>query len=141
MTEIYDAGPRRAEAASETAPQCPHCRGFNGIRNILAIQGGNGTHSLICKGCIVAIKAMETPWEDEVSGKKASSLYLKVEALGASDIYDCIKEAKALSQKIGIGVDFDFNGVTVMVREDTDIKQTATRALNAVNAGGKPKFV
>ncbi len=53
--------------------------------------------------------------------KKA--IVLKVEILAGTHIEEAIKEAKKLAEKLEVGIEFDFNGVSMVVYSWSDIEK------------------
>ena len=49
-----------------------------------------------------------------------SSAHLKIEFLAGTDINDACYEAARLANMLGLTVDFNFNGVTVMAKQGID---------------------
>jgi len=50
-------------------------------------------------------------------------IFLKAEILPGTSIEEAIEAAKKVAEKLGVGIDFDFNGVLVTVSPWTDTKE------------------
>lgn len=70
-----------------------------------------------------------------------SNLYLKLEAHAGSEISETCSEALSVARRIGIPVEFSFNGIRVIVREHNSVGELVG-AWNVVRmSDGKFKMV
>ncbi len=55
--------------------------------------------------------------------EKVVRVFLKAEILAGTNIEEAIEEAKKVAKKIGVGIDFEFNGIPVTVFPWSDTKK------------------
>jgi len=53
--------------------------------------------------------------------KKA--IVLKVEVLAGTHIEEAVREAKGLVEKLGVGIEFDFNGIPMVIFPSSNIEE------------------
>jgi len=50
-------------------------------------------------------------------------IVLKVKVLTGTHIEQAIKEAKGLAEKLGVGIEFDFNGIPMVIFPSSNIEE------------------
>ncbi|QJR79625.1 hypothetical protein CA267_001840 [Alteromonas pelagimontana] len=67
-----------------------------------------------------------------------SNFTLELEAMAGTSIEDVISEAKDLAGRLGIAyVKFDFNGVSMSIRQRSDVKEAADKFREALRKSHK----
>jgi hypothetical protein len=69
-----------------------------------------------------------------------STIYLKVKGLAGSEILQVSKEAIELANKVGVSVEFDFNGVVCVARPNESAESLAKNWEQEVSSKKKYKF-